>query len=103
MSASVEASNLMKEIAGPVPVGTRVEEVIRRVARKLRWSESRAKDIYYRAARRIDAEEMDALRSAARVKQEGGARVEYVELIEHLEAIRSRLDALEKSLGRSSA
>ena len=64
MPASVEASILIKELAGVVPVGTRVDEVIYKVSCALRWSQNRTKDIYYQNARRIDADEMDALRAA---------------------------------------
>ena len=103
MSASVEASVLIQSIAGPVPAGTKVKTLIHRAARLLGWSDSRAFDVWYMKARRIDAEEMDALRRAARVREEDASRTEYAGLIAHLEAITRRLDAIEQAVGRASS
>ncbi len=109
MSASVEASVLIKELASPAPAGAHVETLIRNVARRLGWSQSRARDVWYRNARRIDAEEIDALRKAARERAAGAAgrgtdeqhedgrtEPEYVRRIE------DRLVALEAELARLS-
>ena len=69
MSASVEASNLMRAIAEPAPAGVHIEALIRNVARKVGLSFRRAKAIWYGEARLILAEEMDALRAAASARR----------------------------------
>lgn len=65
MSSVVEASTLIRRVAEPRPVGDSVKAAIRRAARALGFSFSRAKDIWYGDARRIDPAEMDALRTQA--------------------------------------
>lgn len=59
-----EACNLLKRAARPL-AGESVKDAINRVARQLRWNVARAKSIWYREARRIEAHEMDALRRLA--------------------------------------
>jgi hypothetical protein len=46
-----------------------VKEWIAVTARRLGWPYSRAKAVWYEDARRIDAKEMDALRSAIRARE----------------------------------
>ncbi|MFC6792720.1 hypothetical protein ACFQE0_26070 [Methylobacterium komagatae] len=66
------ASRLLHEIAEPRPVGDTVKAAITRAANAMnqflpkerRVSYGRAEDIWRREARRIDAAEMDAIRSA---------------------------------------
>lgn len=67
MSSVNEASTLIRVAAEPRPVGDSVKSAIRRAARSLGFSFTRAKDIWYGDARRIDAEEMDALRKQAEI------------------------------------
>ncbi len=101
MSASVEASRLIRSVAGPVAAGTKVKTLIHRAARLLGWSDSRAFDVWYERARRIDAAEMDALRKAARVRAEDEARERYTEVMGALDDIRRRLDAVEEDRRRA--
>lgn len=65
MSSVAEASTLIRRAAEPRPVGDSVKAAIRRAARRIGLSFTRAKDIWYGDARRIDAHEMDALRNLA--------------------------------------
>lgn len=55
-----------------------------------RWHYGRVKDIWDRQARRIDAEEMDAIRAAAQSKLAQEARHEFQELTSRI----ARLEAL---------
>ena len=95
MSASLEASELLKRLAEPAPVGAHIETLIRSVARKVGLSFSRAKALWYREAAVVRSEEMDALRAAARARSEaeGVVRQEYQELISRIEQLERRLDA----------
>lgn len=60
--AILEASNLLRAIAEPRPVGDSVKAAIRRAARKVGLTFSRAKSIWYGDAHTISSVEMDALR-----------------------------------------
>jgi hypothetical protein len=53
--------------AEPGSAGELVKAAIRRASRRLEWSFSRTKDIWYGDARRIHAQEMDWLRHTASV------------------------------------
>jgi hypothetical protein len=60
-----EARALIRQCAEPRKVGELVKEAIFRASRRLEMPISRARDIWYGDARRIDAEEMDRLRRGA--------------------------------------
>lgn len=66
MSSVSEASLLLRRAAEPRGIGDSVKSAIRRAANKIGFTYSRAKDIWYANARRIDADEMDALRREAK-------------------------------------
>lgn len=72
MSAVCEASDLMRTLALPCPPGDSVKAAINRAARRAShylarpMTFSRAEDIWRKEARAIRAEEMDALRRAAK-------------------------------------
>ena len=94
MSPQVEASSLMRKIAEPAPAGAHIETLIRAVSRQIGVSFSRGKALWYGEARIVRAEEMDALRAAAKRKEEVGERAlqnEYATLV-------SRIERLEKAL-----
>lgn len=93
MSAAVEAATLIRELAEPRPVGDTVKAALRRAARLVDFSPSRAKAIWYGEARRINAEEIDVLRAAhsRRLQQIG-----------KLVAIRSAVATEGSSLDRES-
>ena len=60
-----EARALIQQCAEPCKAGELVKEAIFRASRRLEMSLSRARDIWYGDARRIDANEMDRLRRGA--------------------------------------
>ncbi len=64
MSSEIEARDLVRRVAQGSAGGS-IKETILRVARRLRWSATRTKAIWYAEARRIDAAEMDQLRALA--------------------------------------
>jgi ubiquinone biosynthesis protein UbiJ len=83
-----EASRLVREWAGPRLLGDTAKALIRRAARRLGFTFCRTKALYYREARRIGAEEMDALR-----RREKAAYADS-----ELGAIRRRIARLERHL-----
>lgn len=102
MNAVAEASIRLRRIAEPRPVGDTVKEAINRSARRvskfLRQSgfgpmtATRAEDLWRQEARRVDAEEMDAIRAAdaaaERVIEEArNALAEHDARIARLEAL----------------
>ena len=60
-----EARALIRQCAEPCMAGELVKESIFRASRRLEMPLSRARDIWYGDARRIDADEMDRLRQEA--------------------------------------
>jgi DNA transposition AAA+ family ATPase len=60
-----EARALIRQCAEPCKAGELVKEAIFRASRRLEMPLSRARDIWYGDARRIDANEMDRLRRVA--------------------------------------
>jgi hypothetical protein len=101
MSASAEASDLLKRLAEPAPAGAHIETLIRDVALKMRMPFRRAKALWYREAARVDSEEMDTLRAAARARgeAEGVVRREYRDVIARIEQLERRLDAAGPHMG----
>lgn len=93
MSASAEASDLIKRLAEPAPVGAHIRTLIRNVAPKVGISFERAKAIWYREARIISSDEMDALRAAKAAKDEAenAIRRKYSDAIERIEQLEHRL------------
>jgi hypothetical protein len=65
-SAIDEARALVWRCAEPRPAGDLVKVAIFRASQRLNMPVSRIKDIWYGDAKRIDAEEMDQLRRAAK-------------------------------------
>lgn len=64
-SAIDEARNLIHRCAEPRPPADTVKVAVTRVARRLNFTYSRTRELWYGNARRIDAQEMDALRAGA--------------------------------------
>ena len=102
MNAVSEASIRLRRIAEPRPVGDTVKEAINRSARRVSkflrqagfspMSATRAEDLWRQEARRVDAEEMDAIRAAdaaaERVIEEArNALAEHDARIARLEAL----------------
>lgn len=65
-SSLEEAQVLVRECAEPRPVGDSVKDAVRRASRRLDFTFNRTRDLWYGQARRVDADEMDQLRSIAR-------------------------------------
>lgn len=61
---SLEAASGLRRLAEPIPAGDRIKAQIARAARKAGLTYSRAFEIWYGRARRIDAHELDAIRNA---------------------------------------
>ena len=93
MSAIAEASQLLRIVAEPRPVGDSVKSAITRAARRVGFPIARAENIWRQEARRIDASEMDRLRAVAMQKQEATARDEIAELRARIAKIEARFAA----------
>lgn len=97
MTGVSEASILLRRVAEPRPVGDTVKAAITRAAKRVSkhmrqpMSPSRAEDIWRREARRLDSEEMDAIRAAAKadhkVEEARNALAEFDARIARLEAL----------------
>jgi len=88
---TAEASRLLRALAPPAD-GHNVKSRIASAARKLRsWSPARVRDVWYGDGRvRLRADEMQALRTAARAVEERAAANELAELrarIARIEAV----------------
>jgi len=103
VSALREASFLVRKVAEPRPIGDSVKAAINRAARRLGFHFSRTKDIWYENARRIHAEEIDALRREARTqREETVARAEAIIAVERLVALRETLAATDSDFHRET-
>lgn len=95
MSSAAEASTLLRVVAGPREASDKIKSLIRRAARRLHWSPSRTKDVWYQDARRIDATEMDQLRDVA-------VQVEIETTKQRLLAMRNGLAATDPQFHRET-
>ena len=99
MNACAEAHQLIREVAGmpATPVREALQRAVSRLSPYLHISAGRVEDIYYREARLIRAEEIDALRLAAaeqrRKLEAGRAQVRHIGVL-YLQAA-ERLRALD--------
>lgn len=91
MSYAAEARELFIEIAGPVHGSAWVKQAVEKVGRLTGLPHRRLRGIWGKEVKRLTAEEIDALRGAAR-KQEARADAQYFETIANrLAAVESRL------------
>lgn len=95
MDAAAEAHRLIAEIAGPLELGGRIKTALCRVAMRAGIPERRVRGLWHRE-RTVKADELDALRRAARAKQKAEIDAEISEL-------RARLARLEETLAMASA
>ena len=72
-SSIEEAQTLVRKCAEPRQAGDLVKAAIFRASRRLGFAFSRTRDIWYGDARRVDAAEMDRLRSVADDSEIAGA------------------------------
>lgn len=106
MTAAVEARFLIRDVAGPMPAGSQIQEMLNVVARKTGLGARRLRGIWNSEARAIRAEEIDALRRAAaerkREKQEALDRNVFRELAERLAFLEQRMAEIDPSFPRST-
>lgn len=76
-----EASVLIRRIAEPREVGDSVKSAIHRAAKRLNFSFCRTHSIWYKSARRINADEMDTLRREANKQAERYERIAQAMLV----------------------
>lgn len=86
-----DAMRIVQLAAEPRPVGDSVKAAVGRAARRLGWSYTRTRDVWYGDARRIDVKEMDALREIERRRDEAANRAEWRRRLEQLAVLRTRL------------
>lgn len=104
---------IVKELAEPRPVGDSVKKAIGRVSIAIGFGWSRTKDLWYGDARRVDAEELDALRlakkkreakrrAAQRIDAEVAARAEAALAVERMVALRAALASIDADFHREA-
>ena len=91
MSPACEAHHLIATIVGPQEIGGRIKTALGLVARRTELPERRVRGLWHKEARAIRAEELDALRRAARAEQRAEINAEISEL-------RARLARLEEQI-----
>lgn len=91
MTAAAEAHQLVAEIAGPLELGGRIKTALAIVARKTGLTERRVRGIWHREARVIRADELDALRRAARAQEKAEHDAEMAELWAYVARLEERL------------
>jgi hypothetical protein len=82
-----EARALVQRCAEPRSAGDLIKVAIFRASQRLNMPVSRVKDIWYGDARRIDAEEMDRLRQAAK-------KAELAQAVAAIELLKDKFSAL---------
>lgn len=97
-----EVADGLKALAGPPLEGDRVKARIARAARAAGLSYWRTFDLWYGKARRIDAHEADAIRTA-RAKRAESRSHELTALATDLEALAERMSALAAQAGGTEA
>ena len=100
LSESEEAAYWLRRLVEPAPAGSHIETLIRNAARKLGWTYTRAKDVWYGQARTIRAREMDTLRNAVRQRGQPSG-IQQQDLSELYDEIRQRLTELELTISRA--
>jgi hypothetical protein len=99
-SENSDAMRLVRLAAEPRQVGDSVKTSITRVARVLKWSPTRARDVWYGSARRIGVAEMDSLRALERRKLEADFVAERRRNIEQVAVLRTRLQMRDQEFHR---
>lgn len=86
-----DAMRLVRIAAEPRQVGDSVKVAITRAARVLSWKRTRARDVWYGSARRIDVREMDALRALEQQREQAAATAGWRRNLEQVAVLRTRL------------
>lgn len=97
-----EAIAALKELAEPWPVGSFTRDAIKRAARRADLSPSRATDIWYGKARRIEDFESDALTAALDKKRREVARNELHEIKKRVAILEARLAQTDSEFHRET-
>lgn len=90
MNAAAEARELIGDIAGPMEMGGKIKAAIAAVARKTGIAERRVRGLWNKE-RVVRAEELDALRRAARAKEKAEHDAEMAELWAYVARLEERL------------
>lgn len=98
---SLTYAQALQELAEPRPGGDLVKRAIERAARVTGLTYTRAWDIWYGKARRIDADEAERIADALQKKREEEARNEIHDLRTRLLKMESRIAA--EAANRTSA
>lgn len=100
MHSVCEASNLLQKRIAPPSVAASVSARIRHAARRLGWSYSRTKNVWYREAKTIHSHEMDRVEEIAGLSK---ARDTLHEIDQYIERAESILAESDPSLARPFA
>lgn len=96
MSPACEAHRLIATIVGPQEIGGRIKTALGMVARRTGLPERRVRGLWHKEARAIRAEELDALRRAARAEQRAEINAEIA-------GLRARIACLEEQIAMAGS
>lgn len=107
MSTADQAADSLRELASPLLFGEPIKVVVERAARRVRpilpnFKFSRAYEIWYRRARRIEQFELDAFEVALEKKRREAARNELHELRTAITRLEARLASIDPDFHRPS-
>src|SRR5579871_5812715 len=112
MSASAEASRLIRRCAEPVSAGESVKALIRRASARAGLPFPRGRALWYGEARSVRAEEMDLLRKRAGAEParersadgllDAAAIEDFAELMARLERIEAFMARLDSRMARGT-
>lgn len=97
MSPACEAHHLIAEIAGPMELGGRIKTALGVVARRTGLPERRVRGLWHKEARAIRADELDALRRAARQKDRAEHDAEMAELWAYVARLEERIAMVDET------
>lgn len=92
MYSVCEASNLLQTRIAPPSVAASVSARIRHASRRLGWTYSRTKNVWYRDARTIQSHEMDRVEEVAGLNKARDTLHEIDQYIERAESILAESD-----------
>lgn len=94
---ALDVSRRLRALAEPRPVGDRVKVAISRAARAAGLPYWRAYDVWYGKARRIHADEIQAIRAAELARSKGASRELYA-LARDFEALAERASRVDPEM-----
>lgn len=102
MSPACEAHRLIATIVGPQEIGGRIKTALGMVARRTGLPERRVRGLWHKEARAIRAEELDALRRAARTEQRAEVNAEIAELRARIACLEGQIALACAAMGRQA-